>query len=241
MVHGTLPSPRSRHSATALGTNMVVFGGVGGGNDLHILETDTLTWYIPKVGGEPPLPRFGHTATLVESKADQTRKLYIFGGHDGRRSQADLHIFDTEAMTWSKAAVSGRAPVAGSRHTTTLVGERLLVLGASSGGTFKEMHVLDIDALAWQPVEGDGQAPIARSRHTSTLRTSLLRRAGGGRPLNDLYVLQTGARGCTGPSHPSTACRPTRASATRPRSWGRRCLSSAATTARPASTTSTSS
>ena len=198
VVHGTLPSPRSRHSATALGTNMVVFGGVGGGNDLHILETDTLTWYIPKVGGEPPLPRFGHTATLVESKADQTRKLYIFGGHDGRRSQADLHIFDTEAMTWSKAAVSGRAPVAGSRHTTTLVGERLLVLGASSGGTFKEMHVLDIDALAWQPIEGDGQAPIARSRHTSTLVGKDLLcfgGVGGGRPLNDLYVLQTGGKG----------------------------------------------
>ena len=106
LLHGTLPSPRSRHSATALGNNMVVFGGVGGGNDLHILEarrrarasayppprrhprptqrhthatptptchlrvhqTDTLTWYVPKVGGEPPLPRFGHTCNLVESK-----------------------------------------------------------------------------------------------------------------------------------------------------------------------------
>ena len=86
IVHGTLPSPRSRHSATAVGNNMVVFGGVGGGNDLHILETDTLTWYVPKVTGEPPLPRFGHSSTLVESVTDQSRKLYIFGGHDGRRS-----------------------------------------------------------------------------------------------------------------------------------------------------------
>ena len=109
VVHGTLPSPRSRHSATAVGNNMVVFGGVGGGNDLHILETDTLTWYVPKVSGEPPLPRFGHSSTLVDSMIDQSRKLYIFGGHDGRRSLSDLHLFDTEAMTWSKAAVSGRA------------------------------------------------------------------------------------------------------------------------------------
>ena len=31
-------------------------------------QTDTLTWYVPKVGGEPPLPRFGHTCNLVESK-----------------------------------------------------------------------------------------------------------------------------------------------------------------------------
>ena len=100
VLHGTMPSPRSRHSATPLGNNMVGFGGVGGGNDLHILETDTLTWYVPKVGGEPALPRFCHTANLVESKADQSRKLYIFGGHDGRRSLADLHMFDTESMNW---------------------------------------------------------------------------------------------------------------------------------------------
>jgi hypothetical protein len=70
-----MPSPRSRHSATAVGPNMVVFGGVGGGNELHILETDTLTWYLPKVSGEPPLPRFGHSATLVESAVDQSRKV----------------------------------------------------------------------------------------------------------------------------------------------------------------------
>ena len=194
VLHGTMPSPRSRHTATPLGNNMVIFGGVGGGNDLHILETDTLTWYVPKVGGEPPLPRFGHTANLVESKADQSRKLYIFGGHDGRRSLADLHIFDTESMNWSKAAVSGRPPVAGSRHTTTLVGGRLLVLGASDSGTFKDFHALDIEALSWLPVDASGQAPIARSRHTSTLVGKNLvcfGGVGGGRPLNDLFVMHT--------------------------------------------------
>ena len=174
VVHGQLPSPRSRHSATAVGNNMVIFGGVGGGNELHILETDTLTWYIPKVSGEPPLPRFGHSATLVESAIDQSRKVcaqqhtqpshrppshrlaftpsrlhtvspshclaattpaafsipaassappasclhttaslclsftaapptasraqvYVFGGHDGRRSLSDLHMSDAES------------------------------------------------------------------------------------------------------------------------------------------------
>ena len=100
---------------------------------------------------------------------DQSRKLYIFGGHDGRRSLADLHIFDTESMNWSKAAVSGRPPVAGSRHTTTLAGDKLYVLGASDSGTFRDVHALDIETLTWSPVEAGGQPPIARSRHTSTL------------------------------------------------------------------------
>ena len=78
---------------------------------------------------------------------DQSRKLYIFGGHDGRRSLADLHIFDTESMNWSKAAVSGRPPVAGSRHTTTLAGDKLYVLGASDSGTFRDVQALDIETL----------------------------------------------------------------------------------------------
>jgi hypothetical protein len=114
VVHGTLPSPRSRHSATAVGNNMVVFGGVGGGNELHILEVDNVTWYVPKVGGEPPLPRFGHSATLVESRLDQSRKIYLFGGHDGRRSLSDLHIFDTESMNWSKVRMPNSSTPVGA-------------------------------------------------------------------------------------------------------------------------------
>jgi hypothetical protein len=53
--------------------------------------------------------------------------------------------------------VSGRPPVAGSRHTTTLAGDRLYVLGASDSGTFRDAHALDIETLSWSPVEAGGQ------------------------------------------------------------------------------------
>lgn len=52
----------------------------------------------------------------------------------GRRSLSDLHLFDTESMSWSKAAVSGRSPLAGSRHTASLVGDKLYVFGATDSG-----------------------------------------------------------------------------------------------------------
>jgi N-acetylneuraminic acid mutarotase len=84
--------------------------------------------------------------------------------------------------------------VAGSRHTTTLAGDRLFVLGASDSGTFKDCHALDIDTLSWLPVEASGQAPLARSRHTSTLvgkNLVVFGGVGGGRPLNDLFVMHT--------------------------------------------------
>ena len=106
-------------------------------------------------------------------------QIYIFGGHDGRRSLSDLHMFDTESMNWSKAAVSGRAPLAGSRHTATLVGDRLFVFGATDSGSFRDMHVLEIEALHWTQVAADGQAPISRSRHTASLVGSNLLLFGG--------------------------------------------------------------
>ncbi len=64
-------------------------------NCLYYFLLDTMTWYCPKVGGTPPSPRFGHTANLVNGKYDKSRKIYIFGGHDGRRSLSDIHVFDT--------------------------------------------------------------------------------------------------------------------------------------------------
>lgn len=195
VVYGTLPSPRARHTATAVGANLVVFGGVGGGNELHILETDNATWYVPKVTGEAPPPRFGHTATLVDSPLDQSRKIYIFGGHDGRKSLSDLYLFDTESMSWARANHGGRAPVAGSRHTVTLVeGEQLFVFGASDSGSFADFHVLDLESLTWSMVTAGGSAPTARARHTATLvgrNLVLFGGVGGGRPLNDVFVMHT--------------------------------------------------
>ena len=50
-----------------------VFGGTGGQkhnqywNDLYILDAQTWTWLEPTTcKGQIPLPRYGHTATLVE-------------------------------------------------------------------------------------------------------------------------------------------------------------------------------
>jgi hypothetical protein len=56
------------------------------------------------------------------------------------------------------------------------------------------MHVLDTDALTWTQISAEGQAPISRSRHTATLvgkNLLVFGGVGGGRPLNDLFVLHT--------------------------------------------------
>ena len=247
VVHGTLPSPRSRHSATAVGNNMVVFGGVGGGNDLHILETDTLTWYVPKAGGEPPLPRFGHSSTLVESAADQSRKIYIFGGHDGRRSLSDLHLFDTESMAWTKAVVSGRAPLAGSRPPppSSVIGSTFLAppTAARSATCTCWTSTRSLGCRSPRTARRRSHARATRPHSSGATCSSLAASAAAARSTTcSCYIRRPAARqGSSGRSHPPTACRPRRGWAT-PRRWStRRSSSSAATTASSASTTSTSS
>jgi len=114
----TAPSKRSRHSATLVGDHQVyIFGGrtpesvnvvTSGGvptsikkdsktirplNDLHVFDARKMTWSKPKTRGNPPPPRYGHTATLVEGD-----KLYIIGGM-GEKGQActDVYILNVGA------------------------------------------------------------------------------------------------------------------------------------------------
>jgi len=40
------------------------------------------------------MARNAHTMTVLGSK------LYLFGGHSGNKHLKDLHVFDTESLTW---------------------------------------------------------------------------------------------------------------------------------------------
>jgi N-acetylneuraminic acid mutarotase len=43
-----------------------------------------------------PMARNAHTMTVLGTK------LYLFGGHSGNKHLKDLHIFDTETLTWTE-------------------------------------------------------------------------------------------------------------------------------------------
>lgn len=60
--------------------------------------------------GYQPMPRAGHAA-VVSNKV-----LYIHGGHDGRKTRADLVAFDLATARWTKISAPGR-PAARHSHT----------------------------------------------------------------------------------------------------------------------------
>ncbi|POI29561.1 hypothetical protein CIB84_006689, partial [Bambusicola thoracicus] len=86
------------HSATIYRKELFVFGGafpktaslaVGPcSNMLYVFNPEHEIWYQPISEGEKPLPRLGHSATLLKNK------LLIFGGQRSCLYLSDMHILD---------------------------------------------------------------------------------------------------------------------------------------------------
>ncbi|NXC47401.1 KLDC3 protein, partial [Penelope pileata] len=86
------------HSATIYHKELFVFGGafpktasLAAGpcsNLLYVFSPEHEIWYQPISEGEKPLPRLGHSATLLKDK------LLIFGGQRSSLYLSDMHILD---------------------------------------------------------------------------------------------------------------------------------------------------
>jgi len=120
-IQGSAPKPRSYHTATVVPGlseghfKIVMFGGnnkTSCFNNVPVLEmvttpTETVwKWSHPSIMGQPPFPRTGHSATLM----DDGKTICIYGGWDPNEENdaGEENIFkssfllDTETWTWSK-------------------------------------------------------------------------------------------------------------------------------------------
>ncbi|KAM0869139.1 hypothetical protein ACQ4PT_040867 [Festuca glaucescens] len=110
---GEPPSPRAAHVATAVGTMVVIQGGIGpaglSAEDLHVLDLTQQRprWHRVVVQGPGPGPRYGHVMALVGQ-----RFLLTIGGNDGKRPLADVLALDTAAKPyeWRKLEPEGEGP-----------------------------------------------------------------------------------------------------------------------------------
>ena len=97
-------------------------------NDAHILHLGNLSWYPLRVAGAPPTPRCGHSATL----SPDGRRVVIFGGMGLSGPLADAHVLDlsnARGPLWWQLHPAGDAPSPRHRHSATLFGSDLLIVG----------------------------------------------------------------------------------------------------------------
>ena len=58
-------------------------------NDLHMFDSESMSWTRPSDSGVVPIPRAGHTCNIIRNK------LFVFGGGDEDVIFNDMHVLDT--------------------------------------------------------------------------------------------------------------------------------------------------
>ncbi|XP_073050866.1 serine/threonine-protein phosphatase BSL3-like isoform X1 [Primulina eburnea] len=203
---GEPPTPRAAHVATAVGTMVVIQGGIGpaglSSEDLHVLDlTIRPRWHRVVVQGPGPGPRYGHVMALVGQ-----RYLMAIGGNDGKRALADVWALDTAAKPyeWRKLEPEGESPPPCMYATTSARSDGLLLL--SGGRDANSVPLASAYGLAkhrdgrWEWAIAPGVSPSPRYQHAAVFVNARLHVSGGalggGRMVEDsssVAVLDTAA------------------------------------------------
>ncbi|XP_078442742.1 serine/threonine-protein phosphatase BSL2 homolog isoform X2 [Wolffia australiana] len=204
---GEPPSPRAAHVATAVGTMVVIQGGIGpaglSAEDLHVLDLTQQRprWHRVVVQGAGPGPRYGHVMALVGQ-----RFLLVIGGNDGKRPLADVWALDTAAKPyeWRKLEPEGEGPPPCMYATASARSDGLLLL--CGGRDANSVPLASAYGLAkhrdgrWEWAIAPGVSPSPRYQHAAVFVNARLHVSGGalggGRMVEDsssIAVLDTAA------------------------------------------------
>lgn len=204
---GDPPSPRAAHVATAVGTMVVIQGGIGPAGlsteDLHVLDLTQQRprWHRVVVQGPGPGPRYGHVMALVGQ-----RFLLAIGGNDGKRPLADVWALDTAAKPyeWRKLEPEGDGPPPCMYATASARSDGLLLL--CGGRDASSVPLSSAYGLAkhrdgrWEWAIAPGVSPSPRYQHAAVFVNARLHVSGGalggGRMVEDsssIAVLDTAA------------------------------------------------
>ncbi|XP_024962842.1 serine/threonine-protein phosphatase BSL3-like isoform X1 [Cynara cardunculus var. scolymus] len=204
---GEPPTPRAAHVATAVGTMVVVQGGIGpaglSAEDLHVLDLTQQRprWHRVVVQGPGPGPRYGHVMALVGQ-----RYLMAIGGNDGKRPLADVWALDTAAKPyeWRKLEPEGEGPLPCMYATASARSDGLLLL--CGGRDVNSVPLASAYGLAkhrdgrWEWAIAPGVSPSSRYQHAAVFVNARLHVSGGalggGRMVEDsssVAVLDTAA------------------------------------------------
>lgn len=182
-ITGKVPPQRYGHSAIFAGGIIIIFGGKGPKgvvyNDLYTFDPDHKknSWLLANETGEAPAPRFNHTANLYD------KKMYIFGGWNGKEFFNDTVMYDLEKMIWMKIQTFG-TPSPRMGHASCVVNYNLIIQGGfffnnddykknlNSYGSylkscyFNDLKVLELKTYNWTSLKTSGQPPQPRFGHT---------------------------------------------------------------------------
>lgn len=170
---GSKPVPRGGHSAVAVESNLVIFGGhaySGNGkfeyfNDTHLFDGETGMWHNVQCSGELPQPRYGHSVTLVGNR------MFLFGGKGAATLFRDIFFLDLEEWAWVPVSSTSQGPSPRLNHASLLVGRKMVIHGGWDGGKrcLDDLWVFDTDSFQWMNPRTAGSPPSPRYGHSMQL------------------------------------------------------------------------
>lgn len=180
---GSVPN-LAYHSAAFYKEELFVFGGVQSSlssgdkscsNALYIFNPEFGLWYQPIVEGDRPLPRFGHTTTLL------SQKLIIFGGRKTAAYFNDLHVLDLGFMEYTAVKSGNMPPLPRGFHAALPVSDnRILVSGGCSAiGALQDVHIFNTDTNMWTSLVSPLLCSRPRAGHSMMLLGSAILRDTG--------------------------------------------------------------
>uniref|UniRef100_A0A8C3BRE7 GOLD domain-containing protein n=1 Tax=Cairina moschata TaxID=8855 RepID=A0A8C3BRE7_CAIMO len=166
------------HSTTIYRKELFVFGGTSHktasqtvgpcSNVLYVFNPEHEIWYQPISEGEKPLPRFGHSATLLKNK------LLIFGGQRTSLYFSDMHILDLGFMEYTPVPFIAGQPSARCFHAALAVSDCKVLIsgGCNARGALQDAFVFRLDTLSWSTVSHHDLCSVPRAGHTLLHLTS---------------------------------------------------------------------
>ncbi|TGZ76531.1 galactose oxidase [Ascodesmis nigricans] len=140
MKYRSKPPCRGYHTASMIGSNLVIYGGSNGTecyDDVWVFNVEELVWKYVAV--QHARQRLCHTATVVGSF------LFIVAGHDNVDYVNDVLLLNLVTMTWDSKRIFGAPPSARGYHSTILYDSRLFVIGGYNGiQTFSDTYILEL-------------------------------------------------------------------------------------------------
>ncbi|XP_051710693.1 kelch domain-containing protein 3 isoform X3 [Oryctolagus cuniculus] len=174
-VSGTVPGARDGHSACVLGKIMYIFGGYEQladcfSNDIHKLDTSTMTWTLICTKGNPARWRDFHSATMLGSQ------MYVFGGRADRfgpfHSNNEIYcnrirVFDTRTEAWLDCPPTPVLPEGRRSHSAFGYNGELYIFGGYNARLNRHFHDLwkfNPVSFTWKKIEPKGKGPCPRRR-----------------------------------------------------------------------------